>query len=195
MQLKEKSSSLFLVGRQMFRIVFSLFYRWRVEGLENVPVGGAVIAPNHMSFFDPPLVGAAIKRPLYFMAKKDLFDIPVLGWIIERTNAFPVEREGRDIAAVKKAFYLLKNGHLLLMFPEGTRSRNGKMRKAKAGAGMVACNAQVPLVPVKIENTDKMLRFKKVKIKFGRLIYPPKHFVKYDYMNLSQRVLDTIAAM
>jgi 1-acyl-sn-glycerol-3-phosphate acyltransferase len=195
MHLKEKSPPLFLIGRQMFRIMFSLFYRWSVEGLENVPTGGAIIAPNHMSFFDPPLTGAALKRPLYFMAKRNLFDIPVLGWVIERTNAFPVDRGGRDIAAVKKAFYLLKKGYLLLMFPEGTRSKNGKMGKAKAGVGMVACNAQVPLVPVKIENTDKMLMFKRVKIRFGRPIYPPKHFVKYDYMDLSQRVLDTIAVM
>jgi 1-acyl-sn-glycerol-3-phosphate acyltransferase len=196
MQIKEKSSILFLFGRQIFRIVFSLFYMWRIEGIENIPKSeGAVIAPNHISFFDPPLAGSAMKRPLYFMAKKELFDIPILGWIIKQTNAFPVKRESQDITAMRYAFSLLEHGHLLLMFPEGTRSKNGQLGKSFAGAGMVACNAQVPLIPVKIENTNNMLKFKQIRIKYGKPIYPPKKFIKKDYVNLSQKVLDVIAKM
>jgi 1-acyl-sn-glycerol-3-phosphate acyltransferase len=96
---------------------------------------------------------------------------------------------------MKHVFSLLKNEHLLLMFPEGTRSKNGIIGKAKPGAGMVACNAQVPLIPVKIKNTNKMMKFKQIKIKYGRPIYPPKEFDKKDYVNLSQRVLDAIIKM
>ena len=196
MQVKEKSSFLFLLGRQMFRIMFKLFYRYCIEGSQNIPnTGGAVIAPNHISFFDPPLTGAAMKRPLYFMAKKDLFDIPVFGWTIKQTNAFPVNRGVQDMSAVRHAFSLLEKGHLLLMFPEGTRSRDGRLGKARAGAGMVACNAQVPLIPVKIENTNMMLKFKQIKIKYGKPIYPPKNFSKNDYIGLSQKVLDEISKM
>jgi 1-acyl-sn-glycerol-3-phosphate acyltransferase len=196
MQIKEKSSILFLFGRQIFRIMFCLLYRWRIEGVENIPQsGGAIISPNHMSFFDPPLTGSAMKRPLYFMAKKELFDIPLFGWAISRTNAFPVKRGSQDMAAMRRAFSLLKECHLLLMFPEGTRSTDGKMGKAISGAGMVACNAQVPLIPVKIENTNTMLKFKQIKIKYGKPIYPPKEFTKKNYLDLSQKVLDVIAGM
>ncbi len=96
MYVKEKSSLLFLIGRQMFRSIFSLFYRWHIEGAENVPQsGGAVIAPNHIGFFDSILTGSAINRPVHFMAKKELFDIPVFGWIIKQTNAFPVKEACR----------------------------------------------------------------------------------------------------
>ncbi|MDR0819918.1 MAG: 1-acyl-sn-glycerol-3-phosphate acyltransferase [Endomicrobium sp.] len=196
MQVKEKSSILFLTGRQMFRVMFSLFYRWHIEGVDNIPQsGGAVIAPNHIGFFDSMLTGSAIKRPVYFMAKKELFDIPVLGWIIKQTNAFPVKRGIQDIAAMRNTFSLLKDGRLLLIFPEGTRSKDGRIGKARAGAGMIACNAQVPLIPAKIENTNMMLKFKQIKIKFGEPVYPPKDFVKNDYINLSERVLDIISGM
>jgi 1-acyl-sn-glycerol-3-phosphate acyltransferase len=196
MQLKEKSSILFLLGRQIFRLIFSLFYRWRIEGLENVPYfGGAIIVSNHISFFDPPLVGSAIKRPLYFMAKKELFDIPILKWIVEQTHAFPIKRDGQDTAAIRNAFSLLKSGHLLLIFPEGTRSKNRRIGKARAGAGMLACNAQLPLIPVKLKNTDVMFKFKRIEIKFGKPIYPPKNFVKDDYINLSKKVLNLIIKM
>ncbi|MDR1926341.1 MAG: 1-acyl-sn-glycerol-3-phosphate acyltransferase [Endomicrobium sp.] len=196
MQVKEKCSVLYLIGRQMFRILFGLFYRWHIEGVENIPQsGGAIIAPNHISFFDPPLTGSAMKRPLYFMAKKELFNIPVFGWMIKQTNAFPVKRGTQDMVAMRQAFSLLKNGHLLLIFPEGTRSKDAKIGKARTGAGMMACNAQVPLIPVKIEHTNTMIKFKQIRIKYGKPIYPLKEFKKSDYINLSQKALDAIAKM
>jgi 1-acyl-sn-glycerol-3-phosphate acyltransferase len=196
MQVKEKSSFLFLLGRQLFRMMFKLFYCYHIEGAENIPkTGGAIISPNHISFFDPPLTGASMKRPLYFMAKKELFDIPVFGWAIRQTNAFPVKRGAQDMSAMRHAFSLLEKRQLLLMFPEGTRSKDGKLGKARAGAGMVACHAQVPLIPVKLENTNMMSKFKKIIVKYGKPIYPPKSFSKNDYVSLSQKVLDEIAKM
>jgi 1-acyl-sn-glycerol-3-phosphate acyltransferase len=196
MQLEEKSSFLFLLGRQMFRIMFKLLYRWHIEGTENIPkMGGGIIAPNHMSFFDPPLTGSAMKRPLYFMAKKELFDVPVFGWTIRQTNAFPVKRGVQNMSAMRYAFSLLEKGRLLLIFPEGSRSKDGNLGKARAGVGMVACNAEVPVIPVKIENTNMMLKFNRIKIKYGKPVYPPKDFSKSDYIGLSQKVLDEIAKM
>jgi 1-acyl-sn-glycerol-3-phosphate acyltransferase len=196
MQVKEKSTFLFLLGRQIFRIMFKLFYRYHIEGAENIPkTGGAIIVPNHMSFFDPSLVGAAMKRPLYFMAKKELFDVPIFGWAIRQTNAFSVKRGVQDVSAMRHAFSLLEEGHLLLMFPEGARSKDGNLGKARAGAGMVACNTQVPLIPVKIKNTNMMSKFKQIRIKYGKPIYPPKDFSKNDYINLSQKALDEISKM
>lgn len=193
---KERNPILYRIGRFLFRIMFKVIYRLKVEGLENVPKeGGAIIAPNHMSSFDPPLTGSALKRPLNFMAKKELFDIPVLGFCIKRTNAFPVKRGVHDMAAMRNAFQILEDGGLLLMFPEGTRSKDGKLGKARAGAGMVACNAQVPLIPVKLKNTDNMLKFKRIKVKFGEPIFPPKEFSKEDYLKLSQKTLNSISEM
>jgi 1-acyl-sn-glycerol-3-phosphate acyltransferase len=191
--MREKTTFMYLFFRQLFRIMFRLFYRWKITGRENVPLsGGAIIAPNHISWFDPPAAGSALKRPLYFMAKKELFDIPVFGRGIKQTNAFPVKRGSQDMTAMRNAFSLLESGRLLLMFPEGTRSKDGNLGKARAGAGMVACNAKVPLIPVKIENTDKMLKFKKIKITFGAPIYPPENFTKNDYVALSQKALDAL---
>lgn len=195
---KERNPVLFRIGRFLFWLQFKIFYRLKVEGLENIPKeGGAIIAPNHTSLFDPPLTGTAMisKRPLNFMAKKELFDVPVLGFLIKRTNAFPVKRGVQDMAAMRTAFKLLEDGCLLLMFPEGTRSKDGKLGKARAGAGMVACTAQVPLIPVKLENTNNMLKFKKIRVKFGAPIFPPKEYSKNDYVALSQKALDAVAAM
>ncbi|MDR0485852.1 MAG: 1-acyl-sn-glycerol-3-phosphate acyltransferase [Elusimicrobiota bacterium] len=190
----ESSPFLFRFGRTLFRIMFKVLCRWHIEGGENIPkTGGAIIAPNHQSFFDPPLTGSAMRRPLNFMAKEELFKVPILGFCIKRTNAFPVKRGAQDLSAMRKAFSLLKSGRLLLMFPEGTRSKNGQIGKARAGAGMVSCKAQVPLLPVKIENTNKLFRLKKIKIKFLKPIYPPANFSKDDYLKMSQKVLDKIA--
>lgn len=195
-KIKEPSPPLFLLGRFLFRVMFKLLFRCRIEGCENIPVqGGAIIAPNHISFFDPPLVGSAMKRPLNFMAKQELFEVPVLGFLIRRTNAFPVKRGSRDIGAFRQVFSLLKNGKLLLMFPEGTRSKDGKLGKARAGAGMVACYGQVPLIPTKIVNTNNVSKFKQVKIRYGKPIYPPKTFAKEDYLRLSQEALKSIEEM
>jgi 1-acyl-sn-glycerol-3-phosphate acyltransferase len=192
----EAAPFLYLFGRFLFRIMFKIFFRWHIEGNENIPkTGGAVIAPNHISFFDPPLAGSAMRRPLNFMAKQELFEIPILGFLIKRTNAFPVKRGSQDLGAFRHALLLLKDGGLLLMFPEGTRSKDGKLGKARAGAAMAACNAQVPLIPTKIVNTDKMGKFKRVKIKYGRPIYPPKNFTKENYLQLSQKTLDAIKEM
>jgi 1-acyl-sn-glycerol-3-phosphate acyltransferase len=194
--MREKSTFLYLFARQIFRIVFAVVYRRKISGLENVPEdGAAIIAPNHISWFDPPFTGGSLRRPLYFMAKKELFDIPVFGRGIKNTNAFPVKRGSMDMHAMRNAFSLLESGKLLLMFPEGTRSKDGTLGKARAGAGMVSCNAQVPLIPVKIENTDKMLKFKKISITFGKPIYPPKNFTKDDYVSLSQKALDAVARL
>ncbi|MDR0823257.1 MAG: 1-acyl-sn-glycerol-3-phosphate acyltransferase [Endomicrobium sp.] len=189
----ESSPFLYRFGRFLFHVMFKIIFRWHIEGVENIPkTGGAVIAPNHTSWFDPPLTGSAMRRPLNFMAKQELFDIPIFGFIIKRTNAFPVKRGSQDFSAMRHAFSLLSDGRFLLMFPEGTRSKDGKIAKARAGAGMAACNAQVPLIPVKIENTNKMSKFKQIKIKYLKPIYPPKDFTKADYLKLSQSALDSI---
>jgi 1-acyl-sn-glycerol-3-phosphate acyltransferase len=192
----EDAPKLYLFGRGLFRIMFRFLFRWKISGQENIPLDqAAIIAPNHTSFFDPPLAGSAMRRPLNFMAKQELFDVPVLGFLIKRTNAFPVKRGAGDTQALRHAFALLKEGRLLLMFPEGTRSKDGNLGKARAGVGMVSCVAQAPVVPVKIKGTFKMSLFRPVQIAYGKPIYPPKNYTKDDYLKLSQQVVSEIEKM
>jgi len=193
MQIAEKNSFLFYIGRFLFKIMFVFLFRCKSEGKENIPENtGVIIAPNHISFFDPPLTGSFMDKDLYFMAKQELFKIPVLGFLIKRTNAFPVKRGMQDMSAFRNAFALLENKKALLMFPEGTRSKDGNIGQAKAGVGMVACIAQVPVIPVKITNTNNMKKFKKVTIKYGKPVYPPKTYSKDDYLVFSQKILHEI---
>ncbi|MDR2426913.1 MAG: 1-acyl-sn-glycerol-3-phosphate acyltransferase [Endomicrobium sp.] len=192
----KKSPILFYVGRFLFYLCFRFIFRCNVEGRENIPKEcGIIIASNHISVWDPPLTGSMMERPLNFMAKQELFDIPILGFLIKRTNAFPVKRGTQDMSAMRNAFSLLENGNALLMFPEGTRSKDGCLGKARAGVGMVACHAQVPVIPVKIENTNNVLKLKKIKIKYGIPIMPPKEYSKSDYIRFSQKILDQINEM
>ena len=174
-------------------MMFLFIFRCKSEGKENIPENtGVIISPNHISFFDPPLTGCFMDKDLHFMAKQELFDVPVLGFLIKRTNAFPVKRGMQDMSAFRNAFSLLENNKALLMFPEGTRSKDGNIGKARAGVGMVSCIAQVPIVPVKITNTNKIKKFKKITIIYGKPIYPPKEYTKDDYLLLSQKILDAI---
>lgn len=147
---------------------------WRVQGLENVPErGGAVIASNHLSFLDPVVVGSALRRRTYYFAKAELF-VPVFGWIIRKCYAFEVERGGADMAAAREAIKLLRSGELLTMFPEGTRSRDGKLQELSTGAAMLASRGGVPIIPCAVRGTNqvlpigaKRLRRGKVAVSFG----------------------------
>ena len=193
MQIKQKSSFLYYLGKFLFKWFFIIVYRCKATDSQNIPADtGVIIAPNHTSFFDPPMAGCFMKQDLFFMAKEELFSVPVLGFCIKRTNAFPVKRGKQDMSAFRNAFNLLENKKALLVFPEGTRSKDGNLGKARAGVGMLSCNAQVPIVPVKITNTNKMLKFKKLSVVYGKPIYPPKNYNKEDYLKLSQQVLDEI---
>ncbi len=173
---------LYQLGRLIFNLVFRSLFRLKVIGAENVPAAGPVIfAANHNSYADPPLVGCVVKRPVYFMAKKELFEIPVLGWLIKRTHAFPVDRAAADFSALKNAANILNSGKALLIFPEGTRHRAGRERKLKNGAAMLSVSTGSPVVPVAILNSGRLSRFPRLIIKFG----PPVSFAAgtdYDYV-------------
>lgn len=188
-----KVHPLFYFGRFLFSFVFATIWRRQVIGHENVPAeGGFIVAPNHVSYADPPLVGSAMKRPMFFMAKQELFDTPVLGFLIRRTNAFPVKRGQGDVGAIRAAQRLLRAGRPLLMFPEGTRSKDGNFGKARAGVGMISCMMQVPVLPVRIVNSRHMLGFKKIKVIFGKPVYPPKDADRDAYQAFSEQVLEEI---
>jgi 1-acyl-sn-glycerol-3-phosphate acyltransferase len=190
-----KNTWLFFLGRALFRLFFSTFGRWKVSGRENIPpTGGVLIAPNHRSMADPPLAGAAMRRPLFFMAKQELFEVPVLGFLIRRTNAFPVRRGEGDVGAFRNTQRLLEEGEAVLVFPEGGRSKDGNFRPAKAGAGMLACLAQVPVVPMRIKNSDRIGKAP-VEVIFGKPLYPPKEYTKATYQQFSNQILEAVKAL
>lgn len=143
--------------QHLFRLIFYVIFRTRVYGRENIPVEGAVIlAANHASNIDPPLMASLIDRPVSYMAKIELFENPIFGAAIRRCHAFPVKRGASDRGAIKAAVNVLKEGRILGLFPEGTRSRTGELQKAEAGVALIAAMTGAPIVPVAILNSHRI---------------------------------------
>ena len=141
----------------VFRLLFYTVFRTRVYGRENIPKEGAVIlAANHASNIDPPLMASLIERPVSYMAKIELFENLIFGAAIRRCHAFPVKRGASDRGAIKAAVTVLKEGHMLGLFPEGTRSKTGELQKAEAGIALIASMTGAPIVPVAILNSHRI---------------------------------------
>lgn len=138
------------------RLVRAMF-RTRLDGAENIPAKGAILAGNHVSYLDPMLMWCASPRPVHFMAKRELWDSPVIAWILPRLWGFPVTRGEPDRTAITTATELLKAGELVGVFPEGGRAEEGsdELRAAQGGAAFIALRAGVPIVPVAFVGTEK----------------------------------------
>lgn len=146
----------YYVARAMVRMCLRLTRR-RVVGKENVPQQGPLlVVANHLSLVDPPLLGITLEREVTFMAKKELFRFPPLGYLMRGFGAFPVHRGQLDIAALRQAQQALTEGRVLVMFPEGMRSRSGHLRPAFSGAALIALRSGAPILPVGIAGTEKM---------------------------------------
>jgi 1-acyl-sn-glycerol-3-phosphate acyltransferase len=129
-----------------------LFTRVRCEGRMNMPMEGRVlVCSNHQSSLDPPLIGMALDRRLNFLAKQSLFKIPLFKYLIRYLDAIPIDREGASLSGIKETLRRLKQDEAVLIFPEGTRSRDGKLNPLKTGFVAVARRSKAPLVPVAID--------------------------------------------
>lgn len=149
--------------------VLKPIYRFEVFGKENFPKeGGVLLCSNHIDNLDPPVVGINAPRPVYFMAKEELFNVPVLGKILPDLNAFPVKRGMSDREALRKGLGILKEGNVLGLFPEGTRSKTGQLGKGMAGAGFFALRSEAHVVPCAIIGPYKA--FSKLKVVYGKPI-------------------------
>ena len=156
------------IAAPIFRLIFPL----DVRGKENLTDEAVVLCPNHSSGFDPILLGCALRydKPLRFMAKKQLMDKPFWGWLAGRMGAFGVDRGNSDIRAIKTSIQSLRDGWTLVIFPEGTRVKEGESADAKGGAAMIAIRSGVPMQPVYIATEKKV--FRKNKIVFGPVYTP-----------------------
>ena len=188
------------------RFFFRFFLRWRVVGPENVPARGAVmLASNHISNLDPPVVAVGIWRPCAFMAKEELFAHPFFGWFISKLHAFPVKRGTADRASLKFALETLEQGKGLVMFPEGTRSETGELQEAEIGVGMIACRSGAPVVPVYVRGTNEGMpkgggiKMKSVLVRYGKPIsFAPAEGVKpgrEEYESAARGIMDAIRAL
>ena len=197
---------LYAILRPIAVALMRVLFRVEGRGMAHVPLKGPVLlVANHSSFLDPPLVGGMAPRPVSFMAKAELFRVPLLGALISRLNARPVRREGADTGALRTSLRILQAGGALLVFPEGTRGPEGTLREPKAGVGMLAVLSGAQVVPVFIEGSGrawprgrKLPRPAKVTVTFGA----PRVFErrnaegrKTDYEAISREMMATIGSL
>ena len=137
-----------------FRGIFASWFHWNVYNRERVPISGPVIlAANHASFLDPPLVGCPLPREVNYLARDTLFRLPGVGAYLRALRAVPVDREGGGGAGLKAILDRLQMGGAILLFPEGTRSRDGNLQSAKAGIGLTVIKSEAPVVPIRVFGT------------------------------------------
>ncbi|MDM5199537.1 lysophospholipid acyltransferase family protein [Fictibacillus enclensis] len=161
--------NLYRFGKMVCGAFLKSMYRIEVRGVENIPkTGGILLCSNHINNFDPPLVGVAASRDVHFMAKAELFDMPILKTLLPKINAFPVKRGMSDKQALRNGLNLLKEGKVLGLFPEGTRSKTGELGQGLAGAGFFALKSEAAVVPCAIKGQYK--RGKTVTVIFGKPI-------------------------
>ena len=198
----------YFLGWSCFRALFKIYFRWRVYNPERVPETGPVIlAANHASFIDPPLVGAGLPRDINYLARESLFRFPGIGALLRSWNSVPVDREGGGAAGLKKILDRLLEGGAIILFPEGTWSRDGKLQSARSGIGLTAIKSDAVVVPVRVFGTyeayGRHMRFPRprpVAVKYGEpmrfeaLRAEAKTCSKARLKEIYQRVADEIMA-
>jgi len=171
-RLVSRRNWFYSIAYLIVRFLLQVIWRLEVHNEENVPLsGGVVISPTHKSYFDPPVIGAALPREAHYMAKKELFRVPLLKNVIKKLNAFPVDRVGFSRDAIKKSIELLERGDAVVIFPEGHRQKGDiVVGECKPGVGVICLHSKAPVLPVLIVNSQQWTRLKKIEVWFGDLI-------------------------
>ena len=164
--------------RAFLQPALMLYFRVRRTGREHIPSGKVILAANHRSFLDPFVIGLCVRRPIYFVAKRELFENRLIAWVLNCLGAFPIRRGESDEESVQTALALLDRGEAVVIFPEGTRRRSGPLKEPKRGVGRLALESGAPVVPVAVAGTERArrgwrIRPVRVTIRCGRpLAYP-----------------------
>ena len=173
-------------------LLFKIFYRHRVYGLEHLPKEGAVIAPNHVSLLDPPAVSISIPEEVHFLGKASLFKVFFLGWLIRKLNTHPVSRNASDISSIKTIIRLVKEGKKVLIFPEGSRSLTGELGDLQKGVALIAYLSRCPIVPTYVEGAYKIWpikkRFPKLFGKISCIFGSPIMYEDFAHLNKKEAI-------
>jgi 1-acyl-sn-glycerol-3-phosphate acyltransferase len=165
----------YFFGWCFFRLMYTVYFRWRIYNSERVPLkGGVILAANHASFLDPPLVGSALNRQINYMARASLFRYPGVGWLLRHWNAVPVDRDGGGAAGLKAILERLLAGGAIILFPEGTRTKDGKLQPARSGIGLTVIKSEAVVIPARTFGTfecyNRTIHFhlpKQLAVKYG----------------------------
>ena len=200
-------------GWLFFRALFATYFHWRVIDAQNVPKTGSVIlAANHASYLDPPIVGAGLDRDINYLARQSLFRFPIVKQILHSWNSVPVDRDGGGAKGLKIILDRLLGGAGIILFPEGTRTYDGKLQPAHAGIGLVVAKSEAPVVPVRVFGTyeawgrnQKLPLPKKIAVRYGQPMrfeklraeakHCPKDRLKQIYQEIANEIMAAIAAL
>ena len=195
------------IGYHLSRLAGRLCFRFRVIHRERMIQSGPVIlAMNHQSYLDPPLAGTTCDRAIYFLARRTLLDVPLLGWVLPKLNVIPVNQEGVDRSAIKTVIRVLQAGNGVLVFPEGSRTPDGNLQPAEPGLGLIIAKTLAPVVPMRIFGAQQALprgggrlRFVPISVVIGEPIFFSAVDIELGgkdlYRRLSDRVMNAIAAL
>ena len=189
-----------LVSKLFVLPIYKFLFRGHLIGSENIPQKDSfIMVANHGSLLDPPFLGHALGRNISFMAKSELFTIPLLGFVIKACGAYPVKRGIADKNTIKTACKKLSDNNCIGIFIDGTRQKNGRVNKPKQGAALIAFKNQKILLPVAIVNSHRLIKFKfcipffsKIVIKVGRPVQPPQNSSRNDLNSVTMLLQDNI---
>jgi 1-acyl-sn-glycerol-3-phosphate acyltransferase len=203
----------YFLGWFFFRLMYAVYFRWQVFNAERVPLtGGVILASNHASFLDPPLVGSGVHRPINYLARQSLFRYPGIGWLLHKWQAVPVDRDGGGASGLKAILDRLLAGGAIILFPEGTRTLDGNLQPARSGIGLTVIKSDAPVVPVRVFGTfeaygrrHKFPRPYRVKVKYGQPMnfaalraeakICPKPRLKEIYQQVADEIMAAIAKL
>lgn len=195
-----------IAGRFLCLGIAKIAFRLHIEGEEFIPrAGPTILAANHVSFIDPLVIMVSVRRPVRFMAKKELFRFPLFGWLLRRFGTFPINRNRINLQAFKQAASILEAGEVVAIFPEGTRGDGIELQPGKSGIGLIAARTGAPVIPVLHQGTEKVLprgawfpRPHRIVIKFGAPLRFGEGQIgkRQDQAELfSQTIMEKIAAL
>lgn len=193
----------YLFWKMTLGAIAKLAFRLRIEGRTHEPARGPfIVAANHASIIDPPLVGIALRHRAAYMAKHELFEVPVLGLLLRSIGVFPVRRGEPDRRAIRRSLDIVESGGILVMFPEGTRSSDGRLQKPEPGAAMIALRTGTTVLPVAVINSHRILpkgsrrpNFQQVIVRLGPPVTIPRVVGRLDHETLEEwgtRIIEAI---